>query len=243
MPLGLSPNQKTDGAADARTVFYQRVTSTSQHKPTSNSPKLSTFLAYRRLPPTPYIFAHLRRRPIDPKRPWLSSRTTFPSPTQAGALTIFQMEEADASTAATVAVARDQDGRVTTFVVGDGGRRCPCRRPGPPRPQGPLARWPQHPRAFTSPLALRPAPKGGAAAPGTTTDGAPTPQVGPKVERWRPSHRRTVGATSPRLADRRRRAGIAPLRAQAALAPARARRQLFPSASDKRPSPRPQPFP
>ena len=29
-PFGLSSNQKTDGAADARTVLYQRVTSTSQ---------------------------------------------------------------------------------------------------------------------------------------------------------------------------------------------------------------------
>ena len=234
MPLGLSPNQKTDGAADARTVFYQRVTSTSQHKPTSNSPKLSTFLAYRRLPPTPYIFAHLRRRPIDPKRPWLSSRTTFPSPTQAGALTIFQMEEADASTAATVAVARDQDGRVTTFVVGDGGRRCPCRRPGPPRPQGPLARWPQHPRTFTSPRAL-PLPKVVRLHPAQQQTAPPLP----KVERWRPSHRWRHQPTP----HRRRRAGTASLRAQAALAPARARRQLFPSASDKRPSPRPQPFP
>ena len=96
-------------------------------------------------------------------------------PTKADALiTIFQMAETDASTAATVA----RDGRVTS-VAGDG--EAPADGQGPPGgAPGPMATTPTDVHVVSA--GAPPAPQGGgAAAPGTTTttaDGAPDPQGG-----------------------------------------------------------------
>ena len=96
-------------------------------------------------------------------------------PTHADALlTIFQMAEAD--TSETAAVARD--GRATS-VAGDGG--APAAGQPPPWGPGPTT------MDTTTPTDLHVVPRGrsrspnrnqdGAVAPGTTADGAPTPEV------------------------------------------------------------------